>query len=157
QKHNDANKEDNRDGSDDNVSLNCGVEGPTEDPKVLACRRLIRRNQLASLLLAMGVPMLLAGAEAANTQPGNNNPYCQDNEIGWVKWTGLGTEDDHTEFVAGMARLRQRFAQLKSKHWLEGRNGDGSHDVLWLRPDAAEMGEDDWKFPEGRFLAYVLA
>ena len=156
-KHNEANKEDNRDGSDDNNSLNCGVEGPTDDPKILACRRLHRRNQLASLLLAMGVPMMLSGDEVANSQGGNNNAYCQDDEIGWVDWSKRGTEDDHTDFVAGMARLRQRFAQLHTRHWLEGKNGDGAHDVIWLRPDTAEMGEEDWKFPEGRILAYVLA
>jgi glycogen operon protein len=156
-KHNEANKEDNRDGSDENFSLNCGAEGPTDDPKILARRRLLRRNQLASLLLAMGVPMMLAGDEAGNSQSGNNNAYCQDDEIGWVNWSKLGTDDDDTEFVGAMAQLRQRFAQLRTRHWLEGKNGDGSHDVVWLRPDAAEMNEEDWKFPEGRFLAYVLA
>ncbi len=156
-KHNEANKEDNRDGSDDNNSLNCGDEGPTDDAKILACRRLIRRNQLASLLLAMGVPLMLAGDEAANTQGGNNNAYCQDDEIGWVNWSKLGSEDDDTEFVGAMTELRQRFGQLRTRHWLEGKNGDDTHDVIWLRPDAAEMGEEDWKFPEGRFLAYVLA
>ena len=156
-KHNEANGEDNRDGSDDNNSINCGVEGPTDDPKVLACRRLTRRNQLASLLIAQGIPLMLAGDEVANTQNGNNNAYCQDNEIGWVKWSTLGTDDDHTDFVSGMMRLRHRFAQLRSRHWLEGKNGDSVHDVLWLRPDAAEMGDEDWNFPEGRFLAYVLA
>ena len=156
-KHNEANGEDNRDGSDDNNSLNCGVEGPTDDLAILQKRRLLRRNQLASLLLAQGVPLLLAGDEAGNTQGGNNNAYCQDNEIGWVNWSGLGNDDDMTEFIGGLSRLRQRFAQLRSRHWLEGRKADGSHDVLWLRPDAVEMKEEDWNFPEGRFLAYVLA
>jgi glycogen operon protein len=156
-KHNEANKEDNRDGSDDNNSLNCGVEGPTDDPKILNCRRLLRRNQLASLLLAMGVPLMLAGDEAANSQGGNNNAYCQDDEIGWVNWSKLGSEDDDTGFVGAMVELRQRFPQLRTRHWLEGKNGDGSHDAIWLRPDAAEMNEEDWKFPEGRFLAYVIA
>ena len=137
-KHNEANKEDNRDGSDDNNSLNCGDEGPTDDAKILACRRLIRRNQLASLLLAMGVPLMLAGDEAANTQGGNNNAYCQDDEIGWVNWSKLGSEDDDTEFVGAMTELRQRFGQLRTRHWLEGKNGDDTHDVIWLRPDAAE-------------------
>jgi isoamylase len=109
------------------------------------------------LLLAQGVPLILAGDEVGNTQGGNNNAYCQDNEIGWVYWSGLGRDDDMTEFVGALVRLRRRFAQLRSRHWLEGRKADGSHDVLWLRPDAAEMMEEDWKFPEGRFLAYVLA
>ena len=156
-KHNEANKEDNRDGSDDNNSLNCGAEGPTEDPAILERRRLLRRNQLASLLLAQGVPLILAGDEVGNSQGGNNNAYCQDDEIGWVNWSGLGTDDDMTEFVGGLTRLRQRFPQLRSRHWLEGKKADGSHDVLWLRPDGEEMKEEDWKFPDGRFLAYVLA
>ena len=156
-KHNEANKEDNRDGSDDNNSLNCGVEGPTDDPAILERRRLLRRNQLASLLLAQGVPLILAGDEAGNSQGGNNNAYCQDDEIGWVNWSGLGNDDDMTEFVGGLTRLRQRFPQLRSRHWLEGRKADGTHDIQWLRPDGAEMKDEDWKFPEGRFLAYVLA
>jgi glycogen operon protein len=120
-------------------------------------RRQLRKNQLACLLLAQGLPLILAGDEVGNTQNGNNNAYCQDNEIGWVNWSGLGTDDDMTAFVGGLARLRQRFAQLRSRQWLEGRNGDGQPDVLWLRPDGAEMQEDDWNFPEGRFLAYFLA
>ncbi len=87
-KHNEANGEDNRDGSDDNDSTNCGVEGPTDDPEILQLRRQLRRNQLASLMLAQGVPLLLAGDEVGNSQSGNNNAYCQDNEIGWVDWSG---------------------------------------------------------------------
>lgn len=158
QKHNEANKEDNRDGSDDNVSLNCGAEGPSDDAGVLDCRRRLRRNQLASLLLAQGVPLILAGDEVGNGQGGNNNAYCQDNEIGWVDWSGLGREgDDLTDFVSGLTKLRKRFGQLRSRHWLEGKKSDGSHDVLWLTPQAKEMEEADWKFPEGRFLSYVLA
>src|SRR5262249_10615366 len=94
-KHNEANKEDNRDGADENLSLNCGVEGPTNDPVVLERRRLLRRNQLASLFLAHGVPQLLAGDEIGNSQGGNNNAYCQDNETGWVDWSRLRNEDDN--------------------------------------------------------------
>jgi glycogen operon protein len=108
-------------------------------------------------MMSLGMPMILMGDEVRHTQGGNNNAYCQDNEIGWVDWSGLRRDDDMTEFVAGLSHLRRRFAQLRSRHWLEGRKADGSHDVLWLRPDAAEMKEEDWKFPEGRFLAYVLA
>lgn len=156
-KHNEANKEDNRDGSDDNNSLNCGVEGPTDDPAILERRRLLRRNQLASLLLAQGVPLILAGDEVGNSQGGNNNAYCQDDEIGWVNWSAMRNGDDMTEYVAALIRLRRRFPQLRSRHWLEGRKADGSYDVMWLRPDAAEMKDEDWSFPEGRFIAYVLA
>jgi len=157
QKHNEANHEDNRDGSDDNNSLNCGVEGPTDDTAILERRLRLRRNQLTSLMLAQGVPLILAGDEAGNSQGGNNNAYCQDNEIGWVNWTGLGTADDMTEFVGGLTRLRRRYPQLRLRHWLEGKKADGSHDVLWLRPDAAEMNDEDWNSPESRFLAYILA
>src|SRR6185437_5812761 len=93
-KHNEANGEDNRDGSDDNVSTNCGVEGPTDDPEIIAMRRLLRRNQLACLLLAQGVPLLLAGDEVGNGQNGNNNAYCQDDEVGWVNWSKAGSDED---------------------------------------------------------------
>ena len=93
-KHNEANGEDNRDGSDDNYSTNCGVEGPTDDPQIVELRRQLRRNLLACLMLAQGVPLLLAGDEVGNSQGGNNNAYCQDNEIGWVDWSGLGREGE---------------------------------------------------------------
>ena len=156
-KHNEANGEDGRDGSDDNVSVNCGVEGPSEDPDIIACRRRMRANQLACLFLAQGVPLMLAGDEAANSQNGNNNTYCQDNETGWIDWSKLGTDDDFTELVGQLTGLRQRFPQIKPNRWVEGKKVDGSYDVKWLTPAAAEMGEPDWNFPDGRFLSYVLA
>ena len=157
-KHNEANGEDNRDGSDDNVSLNCGAEGPTDDPEIIDRRRRLRRNQLAMLMLAQGVPLLLAGDEAGNSQNGNNNAYCQDNPIGWVDWSALGKpEEDLTPLIGDLARLRRRFPQLKPHRWLVGRRDDGSHDILWLTPSATEMMEQDWNFAEGRYLSYVLA
>jgi len=157
EKHNEANGEDNRDGSNDNLSNNCGIEGPTDDPAIAALRRRLRKNQLACLLLAQGVPLLLAGDEVGNTQFGNNNAYCQDNEIGWVLWDGLGREgDDLSDFVGHMTSLRTRFPQLRTRRWLDGRRADGSYGVLWLTPSAEEMKEQDWNFPEGRFLSYVL-
>lgn len=156
-KHNVANGEDNRDGSNDNHSINCGVEGPTDDPKILGMRRQLRKNQLACLFLAQGVPLLLAGDEVGNSQAGNNNAYCQDNEIGWVGWDGTNTEDDMVEFVGLMTDIRRRFPQLRSRRWLDGRRADGSYGVLWLTPSAAEMTDQDWAFPDGRFLAYVLS
>jgi glycogen operon protein len=107
--------------------------------------------------LAQGVPLLLAGDEAGNSQSGNNNPYCQDNEIGWVSWDGLGREgDDLIDFIGYLTELRRRFPQIRSQSWLDGRRADGSYGVLWLTPGADEMTEEDWNFPEGRFLAYVL-
>jgi len=157
-KHNEANGEDNRDGTDDNISLNCGAEGPTEDQTILERRRLLRRNQLASLLLAQGVPLLLAGDEVGNSQQGNNNAYCQDNEIGWVDWSALGSDaDDMTEFMSRMAQIRRDFPQLKPHRWLQGENGNGTHDIAWLVPGGDHMSDEDWWFPEGRYLSYVLA
>jgi isoamylase len=157
EKHNEANGEDNRDGSSDNLSNNCGVEGSTEDPTIQALRRQLRKNQLACLLLALGVPLILAGDEVGNTQNGNNNAYCQDNEFGWVGWEGLGRNgDDLTDFIGHLTALRRRFPQLRSQRWLDGRRVDGSYGVLWLTPQAEEMTEPDWNFPEGRYLAYVL-
>src|SRR5437868_8953094 len=157
EKHNLANGEDNRDGANDNQSNNCGHEGPTDDPAIVALRQQLRRNQLACLLLAQGLPLLLAGDEVGNSQGGNNNAYCQDNEIGWVNWDHLGRgAEDFTDFVGHLAALRRRFPQIRSHRWLDGRRGDGSYGVLWLTPSAEEMKEQDWNFPEGRFLAYVL-
>jgi isoamylase len=157
QKHNEANGEDNRDGSDDNLSLNCGIEGPANDPDIVERRRRLRRNQLATLMLAQGVPLLLAGDEVGNTQGGNNNAYCQDNPVGWVDWSALGdAEDDLTPFIGELARLRQRFPQLKPHRWLDGER-DGGHDIRWLTPEAADMTEGDWNFADGRYLSYLIA
>jgi glycogen operon protein len=157
QKYNLANGEDNRDGSNNNISWNCGHEGPTDDPAVLGLRLQLRKNQLACLMLAQGVPVLLAGDEVGNSQNGNNNAYCQDNEIGWVGWEGLGKQgDDLIDFIGRLTELRRRFPQLRSKRWLDGRRPDGSYGVLWLTPTADEMTQQDWAFPDGRFLAYLL-
>jgi isoamylase len=156
-KHNEANGEDNRDGSGHNHSTNCGHEGPTDDPAILALRRQLRKNQLACLMLAQGVPLLLAGDEVGNSQGGNNNAYCQDNEIGWIDWSNLGkSPDDMTDFVGRLTGLRKRFPQLAARHWVHGKRADGTFGVLWLTPKASEMTEADWNFPEGRFLSYVL-
>ncbi len=156
-KHNEANGEDNRDGSDDNISINFGVEGPTDDGGINAKRRQLRRNQIACLMLAQGVPLILAGDEAANTQSGNNNTYCQDNEIGWVDWSKLGTKDDLTDLIGSLKRMRDTYPQLQPRQWLIGRRDDDTYDVKWLTPSASEMSETDWNFPGGQFLAYVLA
>jgi isoamylase len=156
-KHNEQNGEHNRDGSDDNNSTNCGHEGPTSDPKIRALRRQLRRNQLACLMLAQGVPLMLAGDEVGNGQAGNNNAYCQDNEIGWVDWSKVARGDeDMTGFVARLTTIRRRFPQIRTRRWVEGRRADGSFGMLWLTPKATEMAKEDWEFPGGRFLAYVL-
>src|SRR4029077_15472370 len=103
EKHNEANGENNRDGANDNHSNNCGHEGPTDDPAISALRRQLRKNQIACLSLAQGVPLVLAGDEVDNTQNGNNNAYCQDNETGWIGWEGLSREgDDLSDFIGHM-------------------------------------------------------
>jgi isoamylase len=156
-KHNEANGEDNRDGAGDNQSTNCGVEGPTDDPEILELRRRLRRNLLSCLMLGQGVPLLLAGDEVGNSQGGNNNVYCQDNPIGWVDWSNLGREgEDMCAFIGLLIQLRRRFPQLQSRGFVGGRQPDGTYGVLWLTPRATEMTEQDWNFPEGRFLAYAL-
>ena len=156
EKHNEANGEDNRDGSNDNHSNNCGHEGPTDDPRSSRCAGSGRENALAALLLAQGLPLILAGDEVANSQSGNNNTYCQDNEIGWIGWDHLGKDDDLTDFISHLTELRRRFGQIRCQRWLDGRRADGSYGVRWLTAAAADMTEADWKFPDGRFLAYVL-
>src|SRR3954466_6635091 len=108
-------------------------------------------------MLAQGTPLMLAGDEVGNSQNGNNNVYCQDNETGWVSWDNLGKEgEDLTSFIGHLTELRRRFSQIRCQRWLDGRRADGSYGVLWLTPAAMEMKESDWIFPEGRFLAYVL-
>jgi len=103
------------------------------------------------------VPLLLAGDEVGNSQAGNNNAYCQDNEIGWINWDGIGHEGhDLIDFIGRTIEIRRRFPQIRAHHWLDGRRPDGSYGVLWLTPSAEEMKQQDWNFPEGRFLAYVL-
>jgi glycogen operon protein len=158
EKHNEANHEENRDGTPENLSWNGGAEGPTDDPSVLDLRCRQRRNLLASLLLSQGVPMLLGGDEVANSQNGNNNAYCQDNEIGWVDWSKLGVEgQDLTGFVAAMVEIR-RSCGLARDRFFDGATvaSNGLKDTTWLRLDGAEMTEEDWAYPNARFLAYAV-
>jgi glycogen operon protein len=158
-KHNEGNGEDNRDGSDDNQSANWGIEGPSDDAGIVDLRRRARRNMLACLFLAHGVPLLLAGDEVGNSQRGNNNAYCQDNEVGWVDWSALDRDGaDDTAYIAQLVALRQKYPQLQPRHWLNGaQEGSNTPGILWLTPQAAEMTEHDWTFPDARFLSYVLA
>ncbi len=156
-KHNEANGEDNRDGADHNDSFNCGIEGPTDDAAVLERRAGLRRAMLACLLLSQGTPLLLAGDEVANSQHGNNNCYCQDNPLGWVDWSGSGDpQRDCIDMIGRLARLRQRYPQLASQHWLSKAPPGAAQAIQWWRPDGQEMEEDDWHFDAARFLAWTV-
>jgi glycogen operon protein len=153
-KHNEANGEENRDGTDDNRSWNCGVEGPSDDPAVLACRRQQQRNLLATLLLAQGVPMLLGGDELGRTQRGNNNAYCQDSELSWLDWEHVDT--GLLEFTRGLIALRREHEVFRRRRWFHGRPIRGIPDILWLKPDGTEMNEGDWNAGFARSVGVFL-
>ena len=143
-KHNEANGEGNRDGESHNRSWNCGVEGPTDDPEVVALRTRQRRNFLATMFLSQGVPMLLGGDEVARSQGGNNNAYCQDNEISWYDWAGA----DHQllDFTRWLVSFRRDHPVFRRRRWFQGRlvRQRGLVDIAWFRPDGEEMSEEDW-------------
>ncbi len=145
-KHNEDNGEDNRDGTDDNRSRNHGVEGPTGRPDVVRLRQRQMRNFLATLFLSQGVVMLSHGDEISRTQGGNNNAYCQDNEVTWVDWKRAGDEDGTLGFVRELARLRREHPVFRRRRFFHGRPPrDGElRDIAWLRPDGAQMTEEDW-------------
>ena len=158
-KRNEANGEHNRDGTDDNLSWNCGAEGVTTDAQVLVLRRRHMRNLMAALILAQGTPMLTAGDEFARTQHGNNNAYCQDNEVGWVDWAGRSADDlDLTEFVHRLLKLRRDHPVFRRTKFLTGLpvNDTGLKDVTWLAPEGREMTEADWHAPNARVLGARL-
>jgi len=155
-KHNEANGEDNRDGHDDNKSWNCGAEGETDDEAINALRRRQKRNLLATLFLSQGVPMVLAGDECSNTQGGNNNAYCQDNEIGWVNWSN--DDPELPKFVARLADLRRNHSALSRPEFLTGaRNEMGQPDVVWFNNHGERMTEEDWENPHSKCLTLRLA
>jgi isoamylase len=156
EKHNEANGEDNRDGHDDNRSWNCGVEGETDDPEILALRRQQKRNLLATLFLSQGVPMMLGGDELGNSQSGNNNAYCQDNEISWVDWHRQDPE--LVDFVSKLISLRRRRSALSRPEFLTGaRNVRGQPDVLWYGADGKRMTNKEWTTPHVKCLSVLLA
>ncbi|PLS85080.1 MAG: glycogen debranching enzyme GlgX [Actinobacteria bacterium] len=144
EKHNEENGEENRDGESNNDSWNCGVEGPTDDPKVLALRNRQRRNILATLLLSQGVPMILAGDEVGRTQGGNNNAYCQDNEISWTDWDLSPEDENFLVFARRMVALRKEHPALRLGHFFKGRGKEGPPEVTWLDPEGLEMTEEEW-------------
>jgi isoamylase len=150
-KHNQANGEDNRDGWDDNRSQNCGVEGETADPVVLARRRTVARSLLATLFVSQGVPMLEMGDELWRTQRGNNNAYCQDSELTWVDWSDSGGARAMLEHVRTLAALRRLHPTFRKRDFLTGR------DITWLRPGGGAMTGADWQTPSAAALGFHLA
>ncbi|WP_051265063.1 glycogen debranching protein GlgX [Nakamurella lactea] len=158
-KHNEANGEDNKDGESHNRSWNCGTEGPTDDPEILALRSRQRRNFLATLLLSQGVPMLLHGDEMARTQQGNNNAYCQDSELTWIDWAGA--DESLVEFTASVMRLRKHHPTFRRRRFFDGRptargEGEPLPDIAWFTPAGVAMTDRDWGAGFGRSVAVFL-
>jgi glycogen operon protein len=158
EKHNEANREENRDGTDDNRSWNSGAEGPTDDEAVLELRRRQMRNFLATLFLSQGVPMLLGGDELARTQGGNNNAWCQDNEISWFDWELDDDKRELLDFTRRLIYMRRHHPAFRRRFFLQGTSveGSGLPDVWWFRPDGRRMTRRDWENGEMRWLGMFL-
>jgi isoamylase len=154
-KHNDANREDNRDGSNENFSWNCGVEGPTEDPQIKTLRCRQARNLMGILLVSQGVPMLLAGDEILRSQNGNNNTWCQNNTLGWIDWNLLDRNEVMLNFVRGMIALRKRHPSLMRRRFLTGEvnPASGQPDIQW---HGRKLGAAPWNDKRARELAFTL-
>ncbi|HEY4107953.1 glycogen debranching protein GlgX [Puia sp.] len=155
-KHNEANLEDNKDGSTDNRSWNCGAEGATDDKHIIELRGRQKKNFLATLLLSQGVPMLLAGDEMGHTQNGNNNAYCQDNNISWLDWDH--PDQDLIEFTATLIQLRKSHPVFSRKHWFKGKPIRRSelNDIAWFQPDGAVMTDENWNIGFAKSLGVFL-
>jgi len=159
EKHNIENLEDNRDGENNNLSWNMGEEGPvTRNQNINNARRQQKRNFLATLLLSQGVPMLLAGDEMGRTQNGNNNAYCQDNEISWVNWDIDSHDREFIKFVRSVIHLRKSHPVFRRRHFFQGRRIKGANvkDILWLRPDGEEMTDSEWRMFHARCLGLLM-
>ncbi len=156
-KHNAANQEDNRDGTDDNRSWNCGVEGETDDPQINALRERQQRNFLTTLLLSQGTPMLLGGDEFGRTQDGNNNAWCQDTEISWYDWDLADANAGMRDFTQKLIALRRAHAVFRRRSFLYGREleGSGLPDVAWFRSDGARMEDGDWSEAEASLGVFL--
>jgi glycogen operon protein len=156
EKHNEANGENNQDGTNDNSSWNCGVEGPTDDDAVNALRSRQQRNFLSTLFLSQGVPMLLGGDEIGRTQGGNNNAYCQDNEISWFDWEAM--DDGLMAFTARLIQFRRAHPAFTRRRWFMGRplRGADVSDIGWFKPDGEQMTEEDWQSGFARSLGMFL-
>jgi isoamylase len=155
-KRNEANGEDSRDGESENRSWNHGAEGPTDDPAILALRARQKRNFLTTLLLSQGVPMVLHGDEIGRTQGGNNNAYCQDNEISWMDWEHA--DEDLREFTRRLIEMRWRHPVFRRRGWFQGRPifGEGIGDIGWFKPDGTSMGDGDWQAGFAKALGVFL-
>ena len=157
-KHNEANKEGNKDGSDDNNSWNMGVEGDATDPVLAALRKKQMKNFLFTLFLSQGVPMLLGGDEIARTQAGNNNPYCQDNEISWFDWKLGHDEHDLVNFTRTLISFRKEHPVFRRKKFFQGRKLFGaSKDIIWLQPNGKEMTEQVWNESKIHSIGMILS
>jgi isoamylase len=158
-KHNEANGEDNRDGTDNNRSWNCGAEGATEDPQILALRAQQKRNFLATLFLSQGVPMMLSGDAIGHTQNGNNNAYCQDNEISWINWDQNAADAELLEFARQVIAIRKNHPVFHRRNFFQGRAIKGAEikDILWLRPDGKEMTDEEWNRESAHCLGVFFA
>ncbi len=156
-KHNEANGEENRDGADNNQSWNCGAEGPTEDPEILALRARQKRNLLATLLLSQGVPMLVAGDEMGHTQRGNNNAYCQDNEISWINWSLTEADLELLSFVRQLIQFRRDHPAFRRRSYFQDHSRrEGEKSILWFDPHGLEMGVNEWNQGFARCLGMYL-
>jgi len=154
-KHNTANGENNRDGVDDNMSWNCGIEGPTDDPAIEALRERQIRNFACLLLLAQGVPMFVMGDEVRRSQSGNNNAYCQDNPISWFDWSAVERHAGTLRFFSALIAFRRRHATIHRSRFFDGRTNErGMPDVQW---HGTELGAPHWDDAGARVLAYTLA
>jgi glycogen operon protein len=158
-KHNEANGEDNRDGDNHNISWNCGVEGPTDDPAIRTLRERQKRNFIATLFLSQGVPMICGGDELSRTQQGNNNAYCQDNELSWTDWTLTEERRTFLEFCCRASRLMRDHPVLRRRRFLQGRwlRGTEAKDIMWLAPSGIEMSEPEWSTGEVKCLGVRLS
>ena len=155
-KHNEANQEDNRDGHNDNLSWNCGVEGPTDDEGIKSLRQQQKRNFLATLFFSQGIPMLLAGDEMGHTQGGNNNSYCQDNELSWIDWDLSEHDRELLTFVQRVVALRKTHPIFRRKRYFQGRSIRGLKEIIWLAPEGKEMTDEEWHHTSARSLGVLL-
>ncbi len=158
EKHNEANGEDNRDGSDNNNSWNCGAEGPTEDVEIITLRKRMIRNAMATLLLAQGTPMVLAGDEFGRTQGGNNNAYCQDNEISWLNWNLREKGQQLVAFTRRLMHMRHQYPILRRNLFLTGQYNEelGVKDLTWINANGSEMQQENWSDTGMRCFGMLL-